>query len=147
MNWRVRNGGFLIVLVLEVAGQARAQSFKILVPSHSRASCAGCTNGGLACFALNSCEAGCLDQIRISCTSCAATGTSSCCPSCPNPCTANFPCAGKTPFIVVADTCPTDPSATAGCQYYARRSKCLDGRCIYYSTEAPRRCKDPPAHD
>jgi hypothetical protein len=62
MGWRARGGGFLIVLALQIVGQARAQSFKILVPGHSGASCAGCTNGGLACFGLNSCEAGCLDH-------------------------------------------------------------------------------------
>ncbi len=135
--------GLIVGLALLSASIGYAQSFKILVPS-TGSDCAGCTNGGLACFGYNSCEAGCLDQVSISCDTCKPSDTYSCCPSCPTPCSANLPCAGTTPNSVVADTCPQDPSASPGCQYYSRKSKCLDGKCKYYAVEAPRRCKDPP---
>lgn len=135
---------FLVLCALSTASSS--QSFKILIPSPSGTDCAGCTNGGPACFGFNACDAGCLTQISFSCDTCQQTEDKACCPSCSDSrCTPNIPCAGRTPYTVLADTCPTIGSAQGPCQYYARKSKCLNGHCKYYAIEAPTRCLSPPA--
>jgi hypothetical protein len=125
----------------------RSQAGIVITVVGSGRSCAGCTEGGLACVGLNDCQAGCLEEEMRDCCGNPVTGpVRTCCPSCTNAppqCKPNVPCRGKENSIL-SDSCPAVGTAPRGCQHYARRNECLKGKCQYYAVTAPKFCKDPP---
>jgi hypothetical protein len=107
--------------------------------------CAGCTSqGGLTCFGLNDCQSGCLQcETRDYCGK--VIGLSACCPSCPDPCKPNQPCADfDAANNTVFDYCPNADDAPRECQYYSRKNECTGGKCSYYASLGPDNCKSPP---
>jgi hypothetical protein len=129
--------------VQDVVAQPNNPVFRINAKTDKKDICAGCTTGGLACFGLNSCEAGCVEKQNYDCCGAFVGTGSACCPSCPGTCQPNQPCNVKENSIDL-DACPAIGNAPRGCQYYTRRDSCAQGKCSYYQITGPMYCKEPP---
>jgi hypothetical protein len=100
-----------------VVAQPNNPVFRINAKTDKKDICAGCTTGGLACFGLNSCEAGCVEKQTYDCCGAFVGTGSACCPSCPGTCRPNLPC-NVTGNSIDLDACPEVGNAPRGCRPY-----------------------------